>query len=187
LADPRTRSLSSLKTDSTGSDNVSNTTHISPERKNWSPMLRFVLTFSTILFTLMGCGQAPDPTSTVTGKPDTQQLVQNARRPEITTEKIAGDIVGKKVTVSELTGDGADVQWTFEASEFRQVNILEKNITNTGLTLVIFMTTRNNPKPDKAQIHASGKLELQYEWKAGQWVLATAKNLTFRYTVGGPT
>ena len=100
---------------------------------------------------------------------------------------IAGDIVGKKVSIPELTGDGAKNQWTFEASEFRQINIQEKYLTNTGLTLATFITTRNNPKPGEAQIHVSGKLELQYEWKTGQWVLATVKNLTFRYTVGVPT
>jgi hypothetical protein len=153
----------------------------------WSPMLRIILSSSAMLFALAGCGQAPDPSSTATGKPDPLQLVQNSRRPEITTEKIASDIVGRVVKISELTGDGPTDEWTFEASEFRQVNIVEKNLTNTGLTLVIFMTTRSNPKPDEAQIHVSGKLELLYEWKAGLWVLATLKNLTFRYTVGVPT
>ena len=148
-------------------------------------MLRPVLTLVVLLFALTGCGQAPDPASTATIRPDPQQLVQNSRRPEITTEKIAGDLAGKKVSVSELTGDGPGNEWTFNAGNFRQVNILEKNVTNTGLTLVIFMTTRNDPKAGEPQIHVAGKLELQYEWKAGQWALATVKNLTFRYTVGG--
>src|SRR5664279_4229505 len=137
---------------------------------NWAPMLRTVLSFTAIFFGLTGCGQAPDPSPTVAGKSDPHQLVQNARRPEITSEKIADDIVGKKVSITEMTGDGPEDEWTFDASEFRQVNILEKNITNTGLTLVTFMTTRNNPKRDEAQIHVSGKLQLQYEWKAGRWV-----------------
>ena len=150
-------------------------------------MLRSRLSLTVILIALTGCGQAPDPSATVTATPNSLQLVQNARRPEITTEKIASDIVGKAVPISELTGDGPKDEWTFETSEFRQVNILEKNVTSTGLTLVIFMTTRNNPKPDEHQVQVSGKLELQYEWKAGQWALANVKNLTFRYTVGVPT
>jgi hypothetical protein len=150
-------------------------------------MLRTILSLTTIFIALTGCGQAPDPSATVTATPNSLQLVQNARRPEITSEKIASDMVGKAVKISELTGGGPEDAWTFETSEFRQVNILEKNVTNAGLTLVIFMTTRNNPKPDESHVQVSGKLELQYEWKAGQWALANVKNLTFRYTVGVPT
>jgi hypothetical protein len=150
-------------------------------------MRRTSLSLAVMLVVLTGCGQAPDPSSTVTATPNSLQLVQNAHRPELTSEKIASDIVGKVIKIAELTGGGPEDEWTFETSEFRQVNILEKSVTNTGLTLVIFMTTRNNPKPDESQVQVSGKLELQYEWKAGQWTLANVKNLTFRYTVGVPT
>lgn len=156
-------------------------------KKTCSPMLRTVSSLAAILVGVTGCGQAPDPSSTATDTPNSVQIVQNARRPEITTEKIAADVVGKKVSISELTGDGPDDEWTFEGSEFRQVNILEKTVTNSGVTLVVFMTTKNNPASDQVQIHVSGKLELQYEWKAGQWDLTHIKNLTFRYTIGVPT
>jgi hypothetical protein len=136
---------------------------------------------------LSGCGQASDPAPTVTRKPDLQQLAQHARRPEVTTEKIARDIVGKQVAVAEQNGDGAVKEWTFEAGDFRQINIQETYITNTGVALIIFMATRNTVKPGAAPHHVAGKIELQYKWSAGQWVLATLKNLTFRYTVANPT
>ena len=154
---------------------------------NWSPMLRHTLICAAILFALTGCGQAPDASPAVAGRPDPLQLVQNDRRPEITSQQIAKDVVGKKIAISELNGKDPDDEWTFEASEFRQVNILEKSTANGGLTLVIFMTTRGDPQPDEPQMHVSGKLELHYEWKAGHWILATLRNLTFRYTVGVPT
>jgi hypothetical protein len=140
-----------------------------------------------LLVALTGCGQAPDPSPTVTRKVDLQQIANNARRPDITAEKIAGDIVGKKLSIPELHGGGADEPWIFDASEFIRVNIQEDTVTSTGgETLVIFVTTRSHPKPDKTQIHVAGKLEVQYEWKADKWVLATIRNLTTRYTVAGP-
>ena len=133
---------------------------------------------------LTGCGQAPDPSPNVTHQVDLQHIAKAARRPDITAEKIAGDIVGRKLSIPELHGDGVDEPWIFDASEFIHVDIQEDTATsNSGETLVIFVTTRSNPKPDKTTIHVAGKLELQYEWKADKWVLATIRNLTARYTV----
>ena len=149
-------------------------------------MVRAITSAAIVLLALTGCGQAPDPSPTVTRKPDLQQIAKNARRPEITAEKIVGDIVGKKLAIPELHGDGAVEQWIFDADEFRQANIQEKTVTSTGETLVVFLITRSNLKPDKTQIHVAGKLELQYEWNADKWVLATIRNLTARYTVAGP-
>ena len=149
-------------------------------------MRRIFFSFTVVLLALTGCGQAPDPSPAGTFKPDLQEIAKNARRPEITAEKIAGDIVGKKLSIPELHGDGAAEQWVFDASEFRQVNIQEKTVTSSGETLVVFVTTRSNPQPNKAQIHVAGKLELQYEWKTDKWVLATIKNLTVRYTTSAP-
>ena len=96
-------------------------------------------------------------------------------------------MVGKKLAIPELHGDGAEEPWVFDASEFIHINIQENTVTSTGgETLVVFVTTRSNPKPDKTQIRVAGKLELQYEWKADRWGLATIRNLTVRYTVAGP-
>src|SRR5258706_9142032 len=113
-------------------------------------MIRTITSVAMILVALTGCGQVPDPSPTVTRKPDLQQIAMNARRPEITAEKIAGDIVGKKLAIPELHGNGALEQWVFDADEFRQANIQENTVTSTGETLVVFVITRSNPKPDKA-------------------------------------
>jgi hypothetical protein len=111
-------------------------------------------------------------------------LVQESVKPEIAAGKIESDIVGQVVQIAELTGAGPETEWTFDAGEFRQVDILEKHMTEQGLTLVIFMMTRNNPRPDEDPVQVSGKLRVQYEWRAGKWILTTIENLTFRYSVG---
>ena|ERR1039457_2155527 len=154
-------------------------------------MDRTVLSITVILFALMGCVPAPESSSNVTRNPavpvgnrDLLHFVQESDKPEVATKKIVSDVVGRVIQVSDLTGAGPATEWTFDADEFRQVDILEKHLTEKGLTLVIFMTTRNNPGPDEDPVQVSGKLQLQYERTAGQWILTTIENLTFRYTIG---
>jgi hypothetical protein len=150
-------------------------------------MIRRITSAAVVLAALTSCGQAPDPSPTVTRKVDLQQIAKNARRPDITAEKIAGDIVGRKLSIPELHGAGAVEPWIFDASESIRVDIQEDTVTsNGGETLVVFVTTRSHLKPDKTQIHVAGKLEIQYEWKVDKWVLAGIRNLTTRYTVTGP-
>src|SRR5450759_5199048 len=141
-------------------------------------MDRTVLSVMAILFALTGCVPAPESSSNVTrnpavpaGRPDLLHFVQESGKPEVATKKIVSDVVGRVVQVSELTGAGPATEWTFDADEFRQVDILERHMTEKGLTLVIFMTTRNNPRFDEDPVQVSGKLQLQYEWRAGQWIL----------------
>jgi hypothetical protein len=150
-------------------------------------MDRTVLSVTVILFALTGCVPAPEPSSNVTRNPavpagNRDLFVPESGKPEVTAEKIVSDIVGRVVQVSELTGAGPATEWTFDADEFRQVDILERHMTEKGLTLVIFMTTRNNPRSDEDPVQVSGKLQLQYEWRAGQWILAMIENLTFCYS-----
>ena len=154
-------------------------------------MDRTVLSITVILFALMGCVPAPESSSNVTRNPavpvgnrDLLHFVQESDKPEVATKKIVSDVVGRVIQVSDLTGAGPATEWTFDADEFRQVDILERHMTEKGLTLVIFMTTRNNPGPDEDPVQVSGKLQLQYERTAGQWILTTIENLTFRYTIG---
>jgi len=154
-------------------------------------MDRTVLSVAAILFALSGCTPAPESVPNVVRNPavpagngDLLHFVQESGKPEVTKEKIVRDVVGRVVQVSEVTGAGPATDWTFEADEFRQVDVLEKHMTEKGLTLVIFMLTRNNPGPDEDHIEVSGKLQLQYEWRAGKWVLASIENLTFRFSVG---
>jgi len=150
-------------------------------------MFRPALIVTALILTLTGCGPAADSTSSATADADPLRIVQHPDKSEVTPEKIASDVVGQAVQIAELTGAGPEDKWTFEGAEFRQVDILEKHKTESGYTLVIFMTTRNNPKPGEVQVQVSGKLQLQYALKAGLWVLAAIKNLTFRYSVGVST
>ncbi len=113
--------------------------------------------------------------------------VQTPVRPEITAEKIMVDIVGRAVRISEIRGTLPPTEWTFEASEYRHANILEKRMTDTAYTIVIFMTTRNNHRDDEDDVQVSGRLQLYYEWRGGLWVLTGIENLTFRYSVGQST
>lgn len=152
-------------------------------------MDRTVLSVTAILFALTGCVPAPESSSNVT--PDSavpaansDRVVRESGKPEVTAAKIVSDVIGRVVPVSELSGSGPATEWTFEAAEFRQVDILERHMTENGLTLVIFMTTKNNPRSDEDHVQVSGKLQLQYEWRAGQWILTTIENLTFYYSIG---
>jgi hypothetical protein len=154
-------------------------------------MDRIVLSVTAMLFALTGCVPAPESSSNVTPSPavpagnhDLLHYVQESGKPEISAEKIMSDIVGRVIQVSELTGAGPPTEWTFEADEFRQVDIQERHMAGNGLTVVIFMTTRNNPRPDENDVQVSGRLQLRYEWKAGQWILTKIENLTFRYSLG---
>ena len=154
-------------------------------------MNRTVLSITALLFALAGCVPALESppnasrNSTVpAGNGDRLLSVQESDKPEVTAEKIMSDMVGRVVRVSELKGAGPENEWTFEANEFRQVDVLERRMAEKGLTLVIFMTTRNNPGAGEDHVEVSGKLQLQYEWRAGKWILTTIENLTFRYSVG---
>lgn len=150
-------------------------------------MNRTLLSVAALLLALIGCGPAPDVSSTAARDAKRLQPVQDSGRPEISAEKIVRDITGRVVKVSDLKRAGPRTAWTFDADEFRQVEILERSATESGTTLVIFITTRNNPRADEDAVQVSGKLQLQYRWRAGQWALATVENLTFRYSIGVST
>ena len=91
------------------------------------------------------------------------------------------------IRVSDVAGAGEPTEWTFEKKEFRHVEVLERKVTGNTQTLVVFLTTRDNPAADEEQVQVSGKLALHYERKAGQWVLTGIQNLSFRYSVGVAT
>lgn len=97
------------------------------------------------------------------------------------------DVVGRVVMISEVSGVSPPTDWTFEADEYKQVEILEHDATQTVATITVFMATRNNPKPDEDAVQVSGKLKLRYVRKGNVWVLTTIENLTFRYTIGVST
>jgi hypothetical protein len=103
---------------------------------------------------------------------------------QITPDQIKKDVVGWKVEISGASEDLEDSEWTFDADEFKQVEILETHEVKDGVDTVIFMTTRDNPGPGEDSIEVSGKLQLHYQRQGSQWILKDIENLTFRYSVG---
>jgi hypothetical protein len=146
-----------------------------------TPITPITLTITAILLVLNGCGPASTPSATST--PNVLSVADKSS--PITEDQIARDIVGKNVQISDVTGDDPSNKWTFEADEYRHLEILESQRSDNALMIVISMTTRNNPKPDEESIQVSGKLRLIYEQDgAKKWVLSQIENLTFKYSIG---
>lgn len=146
-------------------------------------MFRIILGIAAILLALTACTDAPDSSSGNAG--DTLPAAdQKAGKQTIPVERIAGDLIGRVVPITEATGDGTPTDWTFDAGEFRQIEIVEMQMTESAATLVIFMTTRNNAGPKEDAVQVSGKLKLHYKRKGGRWQLIDIENRSFRYTVG---
>jgi hypothetical protein len=152
-----------------------------------APVIRNALSVTAMIFAVTACGPAPEKSSDSTQNADRLQPVQLPEKGDVSPEKIAGDIVGRVVRVSDVSGAGDPTEWTFEKKEFRHVEVLERKVTGNTQTLVIFLTTRSNPEADEEQVQVSGKLQLHYERKSGQWVLTGIENLSFRYSVGVAT
>jgi len=149
-------------------------------------MHRILLIAAAALLALAGC--SPDAQNSSSAGADGERgglrPVQSSDKPEITPEKITRDIVGRKIRVSDVTGIGPPTEWTFEADEVKHAEILEQHKTEKGLTIIVLMTTHNNPRADEDNVQVSGKLQLHYEWRIVRWVLTSIDNLTFRYSLG---
>jgi hypothetical protein len=158
-------------------------------------MGRFIITLIAALFAVAGCGQAPAPAPSSgaakslvpAGGAEVLPSVQKSDKPEVTSERILRDVVGKVVPISELTGLGPTTEWTFDSDEFRQIDVLERRGEDDGLAIVIFMTTKNNPQPNEDSVAVSGKLLLHYQWRGNEWHLRDIENLSFRYSIGQAT
>jgi hypothetical protein len=140
-------------------------------------MFRIVPTIFVLLATIAACGPAPD-------SPRNISAVRVADTHEMTVEQILRDLVGRVVRISDAAGKGPADEWTFEAEEFKQAEILESRRSGNRLTVVAHVTTRNNPKPEENDVQVSGKLQLRYELKNGKWTLDEIVNLTFQYSIG---
>ena len=147
-------------------------------------------TFPAVALVLLlgaGCGPSPQSTSDNNRSADRLQAVQHPDKAVVSPEQVASDIVGRVVRVSDLSGNADPTEWTFESKEFRHVDILESNTLGNVQTVVVFVTTRNNPVADEEQVQVSGKLQLVYERKGSKWVLTKIQNVNFRYSVGVAT
>ncbi|MCC7485939.1 MAG: hypothetical protein IT529_13275 [Burkholderiales bacterium] len=143
----------------------------------------------TLAAALAGCGAGPQPAGPAAagGSGGSAIPVQESAKPAITAAQVSKDVVGRIVAVPELSGAGPGDRWTFEAGEYRRVDIVEQRPTAAGRELLVFMLTRSVPKPREPVVQVSGQLRLHYEWKGGRWVLRRIDNVSFRYSVGVAT
>jgi len=149
--------------------------------KLFADLFRLLLSSLLLLGALSACGESPTGTA---DNANVRAADQGSSQNDLPVEKIIRDVVGRVVPITEARGDGAPTDWTFEADEFKQVEIVESQLTGNTASVVIFMTTRNNPGPDEDAVQVSGKLQLRYERANGRWNLKAIENLNFRYTVG---
>jgi hypothetical protein len=150
-------------------------------------MIRAVLIAAATVAGFVGCGAKPDAPGASSAPKDSGSLrsVQNSEKPEITADRISKDVVGRALVVPEVSGAGPNDKWTFEADEYRRIDILDRRPTAAGLDLLVFMLTRS--RPGEGDVQVSGQLRLRYEWKGKQWVLRSIENVSFRYSVGVST
>jgi len=80
-------------------------------------------------------------------------------KPVITVEKIEKDITGKMVP-----------GWIFQASEWREIDILDSKYTNNKAKIEINVDTIRNK---------SGTLRLRYRWVDNRWKLVKLFNVDF--------
>lgn len=85
--------------------------------------------------------------------------LSNAEKPEITAEKIEKDIVGKMVA-----------GWIFQASEWRDIDILHSQYSGEKAKIEINVDTIRNK---------SGTLRLRYKWTGTKWKLTRIFNVDF--------
>jgi len=150
------------------------------------PTIVNALSTTAMLIAVVACSPSPETQPNNASSVDKLQPVQLPEKGDVSPEKIESDIIGRVVRVSDVSGAGDPTEWTFEKKEFRHVEVLDRNVNGNTQTLVVFVTTRSNPE-DEEQVQVSGKLQLSYERKAGQWILTGIQNLSFRYSVGVAT
>lgn len=155
-------------------------------------LLRSLAVIASMVLVAVGCGPAREPSQgAAPGQPAAAEegtvRVQDKGRPEITSEGISRDVVGKVIRVEELHGAHPGTEWTFEADEYRRIDIRERHDSATGVDLLVFMLTRNNPRPDEEDVQVAGQLRMSYEWKGGKWVLQKIENVSFRFSIGVAT
>ena len=153
-------------------------------------MLKNLALIAALVLAAAGCRPAPD--LSVSGPPSSAKRegalhVEDKGAPQITSQGISRDVVGKVVTVGEIHGAQPSTEWKFEADEYRRIDILERRSTPTGVDLLVLMLTRSNPKPDEDDVQVAGQLRLYYEWKGEKLMLEKIENVSFRYSIGVAT
>ncbi len=131
-----------------------------------------------LVFGLASCSKTPEASTSLIPVATKDQAA-------ITAEKIKQDLIRRKVLIYGTNQDLPDDVWTFDSDEPKQVQILDQQVTRDGLTVVILMTTVDNPsRYQEEPIGVSGKLRLDYVKQGSRFVLRNIENLSFRYSVG---
>ena len=137
-----------------------------------------------LLCALAACSPAKEISAVSSPGQTIPAASQDAPQSDITPEKIVRDVIGRVVKITAADSGNPATEWTFDADEFKQVEILERESAPGASALTVFMSTHDNPAQGEDSVQVSGKLKLRYQRKGGEWVLTAIENLTFRYTVG---
>jgi hypothetical protein len=147
----------------------------SAKSRRFPPEVLFV---ALVFLALSGCSKAPEASTPLIPVMQHDQAV-------LTVEKIKQDLVRRRVHISGVTEDLPDDVWMFDFDEPKQVEILQQQATDRGLTVVILMRTGDNPNRNEEEpIEVSGKLRLDYLKQGSRLMLKDVENLTFRYSIG---
>ncbi len=143
-------------------------------------MARLILLIAGTVFILTNCSRAPEAMTTI-ATTTTPDLLQ-PERPAITSAEVGSDIVGRVVNVTGLQESGPPTPWTFEADDYRQVQVLNERESGDQSIVDVVVTTDNSPLPGENDVHVAGTLRLHYDWSAGKWNLGEIENVSFRYS-----
>jgi hypothetical protein len=100
-----------------------------------------VLLVALVFLGLSSCSKAPQASNPLIPVVQHDQAV-------LTVDKIKQDLIRRKVHISGLTKDLPDDVWTFDSDEPKQIEILEQQVMDNGITVIILMTTGDNSERD---------------------------------------
>lgn len=115
------------------------------------------------------------------GKPATAQ----DDRPPLDLERIRRDINGRFVRVPAADGKAKPINWVFDSSEPKEVEIVEQKIEGDRATFLVNMKTHTGPRARNPR-GLTGQLRLHYELQSGlvlrEWEIVEVENVSFTYT-----
>lgn len=109
--------------------------------------------------------------------------------PPLSPDNIRKDITGKWVEVPSADGKSEPINWIFDWSEKRQIDILDQKIEGDHATFLINMTTHTNPRSRNPR-SLTGQLRVHYQLQSGlilrEWEIVEVENVSFKYTKETP-
>ena len=128
------------------------------------------LLLSSAMACAVACGGAPSP--------------PKDERPEITLETIKQQVNGEGVKVLSADGKTPPIDWYFDRSEPKEIEIVDQKIEGDRATFLVNMKTRTGPRARNPRT-LSGQLRLHYELQSGlvfrEWEIVGIENISFKY------